>query len=50
MEVHHGEVASMILNIGARSDADMIILGRHTKGKLLYALLGSVQSVSFTAK
>ena len=42
IEVHHGEAAPMILDVADRLDADMIILGSHTKGKLHYAFLGSV--------
>jgi nucleotide-binding universal stress UspA family protein len=42
IEVHHGEAAPMILEVADRLDADMIILGSHTKGKLHYAFLGSV--------
>ena len=42
VEVHHGEAAPMILQVADRLDADMIILGSHTKGKLHYAFLGSV--------
>ena len=41
IEVHHGEAAPMILAVADRLDADMIILGSHTKGKLHYAFLGS---------
>ncbi len=42
IEVHHGEAAPLILDVADRLDADMIILGSHTKGKLHYAFLGSV--------
>ena len=42
IEVHHGEAAPMILDVAERLDADMIILGSHTNGKLHYAFLGSV--------
>jgi len=42
VEVHHGEPASMILDVADRLDVDMIILGSHSKGKLHYAFLGSV--------
>jgi len=42
IEVHHGEAAPVILDVADRLDADMIILGSHTKGKLHYAFLGSV--------
>ncbi len=42
VEVHHGEPASIILEVADRLDADMIILGSHSKGKLHYAFLGSV--------
>lgn len=42
VEVHHGEPAPMILQVADQLDADMIILGSHSKGKLHYAFLGSV--------
>lgn len=42
IEVHHGEAAPMILSVADRIDADLIILGSHSKGKLHYAFLGSV--------
>lgn len=42
IEVHHGDAASMILAVADRLDADMIVLGSHSKGKLHYAFLGSV--------
>jgi nucleotide-binding universal stress UspA family protein len=42
IEVHHGEAAPLILDVADRLDADMIIIGSHTKGKLHYAFLGSV--------
>ena len=42
VEVHHGDAAPMILSVADRLDADMIILGSHSKGKLHYAFLGSV--------
>ncbi len=42
IEVHHGDAAPMILSVADRLDADMIILGSHSKGKLHYAFLGSV--------
>ena len=42
IEVHHGEAAPMILQVADKLDADMIILGSHTKGRLHYAFLGSV--------
>ena len=42
VEVHHGEPAPMILDVADRIEADMIILGSHSKGKLHYAFLGSV--------
>ena len=42
VEVHHGEPAPMILEVADRLDADMIVLGSHSKGKLHYAFLGSV--------
>ena len=41
IEVHHGDAAPMILSVADRLDADMIILGSHSKGKLHYAFLGS---------
>lgn len=42
IEVHHGEPAPMILSVADRIDADLIILGSHSKGRLHYAFLGSV--------
>jgi nucleotide-binding universal stress UspA family protein len=42
VEVHHGDAAPMILEVADRLDADMIVLGSHSKGKLHYAFLGSV--------
>jgi len=42
IEVHHGDAAPMILEVADRLDADMIVLGSHSKGKLHYAFLGSV--------
>lgn len=42
IEVHHGEPVPMILTIADRLDADMIVIGSHSKGRLEYAFLGSV--------
>ncbi len=42
VEVHHGEPVPMILDVADRLDADMIVLGSHSKGRLHYAFLGSV--------
>jgi nucleotide-binding universal stress UspA family protein len=42
VEVHHGEAAPVILSVADRIDADLILLGSHSKGKLHYAFLGSV--------
>jgi nucleotide-binding universal stress UspA family protein len=42
VEVHHGEPVPMILSTADRLDADMVVLGSHSKGKLHYAFLGSV--------
>jgi nucleotide-binding universal stress UspA family protein len=42
VEVCHGEPVSKILTTADRLDADMIILGSHSKGRLHYAFLGSV--------
>lgn len=42
IEVHHGDPAPLILGVADRLDADMIVLGSHSKGKLHYAFLGSV--------
>lgn len=42
IEVHHGEATAMILAAADNLDADMIILGSHSKGRLHYAFLGSV--------
>lgn len=42
IEVHHGEPVPTILTTADRLDADLIILGSHSKGRLHYAFLGSV--------
>ena len=42
VEVHHGEPVEVILTTADRLDADMIVIGSHSKGKLHYAFLGSV--------
>lgn len=42
VEVHHGEPAPLILAAADRVNADMIILGSHSKGRLRYAFIGSV--------
>ena len=42
VEVHHGDPVSLILTSADRLDADMIVLGAHSKGRLHYAFLGSV--------
>lgn len=42
VEVHHGEPVPTILTIADRLDADLIVLGSHSKGPLEYAFLGSV--------
>ncbi len=42
IEVCHGEPAPTILAAADRIDADMIVLGSHSKGALHYAFLGSV--------
>jgi nucleotide-binding universal stress UspA family protein len=42
VEVHHGEPVPVILTVADRLDADLIVIGSHTKGKLHYAFLGSV--------
>ncbi len=42
VEVHHGDPVAMILGTADRLDADMIVLGSHSKGRLHYAFLGSV--------
>ena len=42
IEVHHGEPVPTILTTADRLNADLIILGSHTKGRLHYAFLGSV--------
>lgn len=42
VEVHHGEPVPMILTIADQLDADMIVIGSHSKGALEYAFLGSV--------
>ena len=42
VEVCHGEPAPTILKVADKLDADMIVLGSHSKGALHYAFLGSV--------
>lgn len=42
VEVCHGEPVPMILTAADRINADMIVLGSHSKGRLEYAFLGSV--------
>ncbi len=42
VEVHHGEPVETILTTADHLDADLIILGSHSKGRLHYAFLGSV--------
>ena len=42
VEVCHGEPAPTILEVADKIDADMIVLGSHSKGGLHYAFLGSV--------
>jgi nucleotide-binding universal stress UspA family protein len=42
VEVHHGEPVPMILTIADNIDADLIVIGSHSKGRLEYAFLGSV--------
>ncbi len=42
VEVHHGEPVPMILTIADKLDADLIVIGSHSKGRLEYAFLGSV--------
>ena len=42
VEVCHGEPAPTILAVADKLDADMIVLGSHSKGALHYAFLGSV--------
>lgn len=42
VEVRHGEPVPMILTIADKLDADLIVVGSHSKGRLEYAFLGSV--------
>jgi len=42
VEVHHGDPVPVILTIADKLDADMIVIGSHSKGRLEYAFLGSV--------
>ncbi|MFO7577734.1 MAG: universal stress protein [Pelovirga sp.] len=42
IEVHHGHPVPMILTLADQIDADMIVIGSHSKGRLEYAFLGSV--------
>jgi len=42
VEVHHGDPVPMILTMADSIDADLIVIGSHSKGRLEYAFLGSV--------
>ena len=42
IQVHHGEPVPKILTIADKLDADLIVVGSHSKGRLEYAFLGSV--------
>jgi nucleotide-binding universal stress UspA family protein len=42
IEVHHGNPLVEILAAAERIDADLIVMGTHSKGPLKYAFLGSV--------
>lgn len=42
VEVHHGDPVPVILTMADKLDADMIVIGSHSKGRLEYAFLGSV--------
>jgi len=42
IEVHHGNPAVEILKVAKQQDADLLVVGSHGKGRLEYALLGSV--------
>ena len=42
VEVHHGNPIVEILAAAERINADLIVMGSHSKGALKYAFLGSV--------
>lgn len=42
VEVHHGNPVVEILAAADRINADLVVMGTHSKGALKYALLGSV--------
>jgi len=42
IEVHHGNPVVEILKAADRTDADLLVIGSHGKGRLQYAFLGSV--------
>lgn len=42
IEIHHGNPVGRILEVADRLDVDLIVVGSHGKGRLKYALLGSV--------
>lgn len=42
IEIHHGSAVGRILEAADRIEADLVVIGSHGKGRLKYALLGSV--------
>ncbi|MFO7767264.1 MAG: universal stress protein [Pelovirga sp.] len=42
VEVHHGDPVPMILTFADKLNADLVVIGSHSKGALEYAFLGSV--------
>ncbi|MBW2187683.1 MAG: universal stress protein [Deltaproteobacteria bacterium] len=42
IEVHHGNPASVVLDVAERLDADLIVIGSHGKGRVSHAFLGSM--------
>lgn len=42
IEVHHGNPASVVLDVAERLDVDLIVIGSHSKGRVKHAFLGTM--------